>query len=498
MRDPLQRPYCRPEDLGRQIPDSPHAVSVCLPTWDSVIGYEEGRDDVVERLQLGYPRFVLHPAVAELADRAQDELARSGEAAMLFPSIGAAWRAADAVKASTGIDSRLESYADGELTALIFPETVYGDVWKVWQHGGEIVSSRWAESLLDEADPDQEAGELARRVIRERLASFHDGIGPEDVFLFSSGMAAIFAVHRAVCETRPDLPTLQVEFPYLDTFKLQEKWGEVVDGTITRTGGIAELEALGGASGRGCAGVFLEVPSNPLLRTGDVEGLSALAKPHGIPLIIDDTVATSINVDGFRYADVVTTSLTKVFSGVGDVMAGCAILNPRSEIAGELGSILASAQEAAPLWFDDAVVLEANSRNYPDRARAANDSAASFLDWLESRSEISKLFHPKLHTSEGFECLRRSSGGHGGLLSFELDERQVETTRFFDRLRVSKGPSLGTPFSLACPYTLLAHYGELLWAENRGARRNLLRFWVGSEETSDLCSRFLDAAGKKI
>jgi cystathionine gamma-synthase len=83
------------------------------------------------------------------------------------------------------------------------------------------------------------------------------------------------------------------------------------------------------------------------------------------------------------------------------------------------------------------------------------------------------------------------SGG-GGLFSLVLDE-PLRAPEFFDALRVSKGPSLGTNFTLACPYTLLAHYGELEWAESCGVARHLVRISVGLEQADDLCRRFDEA-----
>jgi cystathionine gamma-synthase len=63
----------------------------------------------------------------------------------------------------------------------------------------------------------------------------------------------------------------------------------------------------------------------------------------------------------------------------------------------------------------------------------------------------------------------------------------------YDALRVTKGPSLGTDFTLACPYTLLAHYDELPWVESLGVSRWLLRVSTGLEPTSDLLARFEEA-----
>jgi cystathionine gamma-synthase len=64
--DLLQRPLWRPEELGRPIPGSPHAVSVALPRWQDVVGYEEKNSEVISRLSSGYPRFLVHPLVQEL------------------------------------------------------------------------------------------------------------------------------------------------------------------------------------------------------------------------------------------------------------------------------------------------------------------------------------------------------------------------------------------------------------------------------------------------
>ncbi len=68
-RDMKCNPVCGAAELGHPIPDSMHAVSVALPHWAHAVGYEEKDPDVVSRLQLGYPRFVIHPLVRKLADQ---------------------------------------------------------------------------------------------------------------------------------------------------------------------------------------------------------------------------------------------------------------------------------------------------------------------------------------------------------------------------------------------------------------------------------------------
>ena len=75
-------------------------------------------------------------------------------------------------------------------------------------------------------------------------------------------------------------------------------------------------------------------------------------------------------------------------------------------------------------------------------------------------------------------------------ISFHTQE-QAKT--FYDQLRLSKGPSLGTEFSLACLYTLLAHYDEMEWATSCGLDPYLVRLSIGCEETDDLIGRLRDA-----
>ena len=499
IRDPFDDPFCRPEDLGLAIPESDHAVSVCLPRWQDVIGYEEGDPEVLDTFECGYPRFVAHPFVAELFLAAQAEFAKNSkkpESALVFPSLAAAWRCADYVKRRTGVSCRLESYGWDQLTAVLLDESAYDTAWKYWQHAGEIVSSRFAESALTDTplDPSIAAsGESARQRLRERIADLYPGAYSRDVFLFSSGMGAMSALHRVLTARNPGIPTVQLEFPYLDSYKVQEQCGPgVVDLTAPGSGGAFELEAHFADGGRAAA-AFTEVPSNPLLRTADLSRISGILAREEVPLIIDDTIATAVNVEPFRFAAAVTTSLTKLFSGVGDVAAGSVVLNPASPFYEELKVGLPVEESASPLFARDAIVLERNSRHFAERVEATNENALELVDWLRTRPEVASLWHPSLTCRSFYDAIKRPEGGYGGLFSLELHGGERAAAAFYDALEISKGPSLGTNFSLVSPYTLLAHYRELDWAARRGAPANLIRVWTGLEEPEDLQERYLMA-----
>ncbi|MEO0416936.1 MAG: PLP-dependent transferase, partial [Verrucomicrobiota bacterium] len=76
---------------------------------------------------------------------------------------------------------------------------------------------------------------------------------------------------------------------------------------------------------------------------------------------------------------------------------------------------------------------------------------------------------------------------------FTLAGGEAKAEAFYDKVRISKGPSLGTYYSLLCPYTLLAHYDELEWAQERGVDPHLLRISIGEESLEDLQARFSEA-----
>jgi cystathionine gamma-synthase len=80
---------------------------------------------------------------------------------------------------------------------------------------------------------------------------------------------------------------------------------------------------------------------------------------------------------------------------------------------------------------------------------------------------VKQLFYPKYTDSINYRKMMTERGGYGGLFSVVLLTEQ-ESIQFYDIIRIAKGPSLGTNFTLACPYTLLAHFHELDWAEEYG------------------------------
>ncbi len=223
-----------------------------------------------------------------------------------------------------------------------------------------------------------------------------------------------------------------------------------------------------------------------------VAELLRTAGDRGGPLIVDDTVATVFNVDALRHADVVTSSLTKFFSGVGDVMAGAVVLRDGSPFAEQMRDLLAG-DSSLFLLPEDAAVLVENAADFTERMPRLNANAERLFDYLNARPEVARVWYPRSETPEHYDSLMRSDRqgvGRSTLISLLLRNPENASPQFYDALRINKGPSLGTNFTLACPYVLLAHYHELEWAAECGVDRHLIRISVGLEYWDVLRDRF--------
>ena len=173
-------------------------------------------------------------------------------------------------------------------------------------------------------------------------------------------------------------------------------------------------------------------------------------------------------------------------------MGGALICNPRSPFYHELKPIVC-AQHEDLLWGGEARVLESQARSFPKRMARHNQNGLWLAERLRQHPAVERVYYPKWEFSEAYEAVRRPSGGWGSLITFLPRQAETAAPRIYDRLAFCKGPSLGTIFTLACPFTLLAHYTELDWAESCGVSRYLIRISAGLEDPQDLWQRLENA-----
>lgn len=151
----------------------------------------------------------------------------------------------------------------------------------------------------------------------------------------------------------------------------------------------------------------------------------------------------------------------------------------------------------------DALVMAQNSTDFVHRTSILDSNAEWVCEKLrevmkKDSSVIADVYYPKYKTQVNYDAVRRPNGGYGPLITVLFSSILTAST-FHDALPFSKGPSFGTNFTLASPYTIVAYYGELEWAGKYGALEEMVRVSVGMEEKDEIWrgfSRAIEAAEK--
>ncbi|KAJ2910365.1 Cystathionine gamma-synthase [Coemansia aciculifera] len=331
------------------------------------------------------------------------------------------------------------------------------------------------------------------------------GLSSDDVYLAATGMSAVYYSHLALLGMSGGKKSVCFGFPYTDTLKILEKFGPGAYFLGHGEGSdYDELESILERHAQAqdpIQAIFTECPSNPLLKTADLVRLRTLADKYKVALVVDETIGSFVNVDVLSWADVVVSSLTKVFSGDSNVMGGSIVLNPNRPLHASLRSAMDAVYEDL-VWCEDAVFLERNSRDFMKRVPGINRNALAVAELLRASDKVAEVRYPKFTCAENYAQIMRSGAeaGYGGLLSAEFVGGESASRAFYDGLACCKGPSLGTNFTLASPYTILAHFTELEWAAQYGVNADLVRISIGLEPLPELLAMFqaaLDAIPSK-
>ncbi|KAI9743278.1 MAG: hypothetical protein M1818_003124 [Claussenomyces sp. TS43310] len=342
------------------------------------------------------------------------------------------------------------------------------------------IRRRIAGSLIDEVDLTVPLSTKMDTSVRGVAT-----LSEDDVYLYPCGMNAIFNAHQMLLTARGPMQSICFGFPYIDTLKILEKFGP---GCLFYGNGVSEdLDDLERRlrSGERYLALFCEFPSNPLLRSPDLQRIKRLAHTYGFGVVIDETVGNFINVHVLSFADIVVSSLTKIFTGECNVMGGSGILNPEGQYYYDLKRVAASQYENN-YWAEDVIFMERNSRDFVTRIERVNRNAEVVCEVLRAHPLVKTVYYPKyVESRKYYDACRTPNGGYGGLLSVTFHQKK-QAMAFFDHIETAKGPSLGTNFTLTSPYVILAHYSELTWAASFGVDPDLVRMSIGLEDAQTL------------
>ena len=232
--------------------------------------------------------------------------------------------------------------------------------------------------------------------------------------------------------------------------------------------------------------VWLETPSNPLLRVVDIAAISAASHDVDALVVVDNTFLTPFLQQPLLLgADIVMHSTTKYINGHSDVVGGAVVAKDP-----ELGELLHWWSNTLGLTgsaFDSYLALR-GLRTLPIRIREHQANAQRVLEVLTNSSAVDKVYYPGLKNHPGHDIAAKQQKGFGAMLSFELKGGEAELVAFLAQLSVfSIAESLGGVESLvAVPATMTHRAMEPEARAEAGVKETLIRLSVGIEDAEDL------------
>lgn len=317
-----------------------------------------------------------------------------------------------------------------------------------------------------------------RQQAEEAIACLEGGAAG---FAFASGMAAVTAVLMLY---RPGDHFVVTEDCYGGTYRVLEqvfsRFG--LEATFVDTSNLQEIEKACRPNTRA---LFIETPTNPLMKIADIRGICDLVKPKAIQVIVDNTFLSPYLQRPLDLgADIVLHSGSKYLSGHNDVI--CGLVTAKEEtLCKDIGFIQNST--GAVLGPQDSWLLLRGIKTLALRMNKHGENALTVAQWLKRHPKVKRVFYPGLEDHPGKDIQEAQASGHGGMLSFEVVEpdlvpqvlRRVKTIQFAE--------SLGGVESLITFPMVQTHADVPLAVRERlGISDCLLRMSVGIEAVEDI------------
>lgn len=318
-----------------------------------------------------------------------------------------------------------------------------------------------------------------RDALEHSLAALEGG---SSASVFSSGCAAM---HAALQLLRPGDQLVACGDVYGGTYRLIEQLVKPM-GVDVAWVDMSDLAAVEAAIDERTKMVWIETPTNPLLRVFDIEAVSALARGGGAWTVVDSTFATPLLQRPLGLgADLVVHSMSKYLNGHSDVVAGV-VISQRDELAEQL-RFIQRAGGSVPSPFDCYLVAR-GVKTLPIRMVRHCENAQALAEWLREHDSVVAVHYPGLQDHPEHSLAARQMSGFGGMVSFELAGGPTSASTLLERVRLfSLAESLGGVESLIGQPALMSHASMPRDVrEAQGIRGGLIRLSVGLEDIEDL------------
>lgn len=314
----------------------------------------------------------------------------------------------------------------------------------------------------------------------------------EAAMIFGSGMAAVSTALLAFLHSG-DHVVLQQTL-YGGTYALVVEEFEKYGIGYTFTEDLSE-SAFAKAITPQTKVIYIETPSNPLMKVTDMTMVAGLAKKNGIITMIDNTFASPVNQNPVDFGiDIIIHSATKYMGGHSDICAGAiAASQEHMDKIWQLAKNLGGSLSDMTVWM-----LERSLKTMALRVKAQNKNAKKLAKWLDKKEEVAQVYYPGLKSHPDYALAKKQMKGFGGMMSFEL-KSHIDAEAFQKALQLIK-PSMslaGVESTVLSP-AQTSHF--LLGEEERakqGIADGLIRFSVGIEEKEDIMAD-IDQALKAV
>jgi len=322
-------------------------------------------------------------------------------------------------------------------------------------------------------------GNPTRSALDACLASLEEG---KYGLSFSSGLAA---EHAILSLLRPGDHVIVPEDMYGGTYRLIKEIFEPFDVKFTFTD-FTDLKLIKKAFQPSTKMVWIETPTNPLLKIFDIQAISEISRKNHAIVVVDNTfLSPYFQKPLLLGADIVVHSTTKYINGHSDIIGGAVILNQTDLF--EKIQLVQKSVGAVPSPFDSWLTLR-GVKTLAIRMRQHEENAFGVARFLGSQKNVEEVFFPGLETHPGYAIAKKQMTGFGGVVSFRIKGGLKESNDFFRKLKIFQlADSLGGVESLANYSALMTHdYFPKELRQKIGVTDNLIRLSVGIEHIDDL------------
>ncbi len=353
---------------------------------------------------------------------------------------------------------------------------------------GAVMPPIYATSTYAQSSPGEHQGfEYSRthnptRFAYERCVASLEG-GSRG-YAFASGMAATSTVMELL---DAGSHVVAMDDIYGGTFRLFERVRKRTAGLQFSFVDLTDLAALEAAITPQTKMVWIETPTNPMLKIVDIAAVTAIAKRHGLIVVVDNTFASPMLQRPLELgADLVLHSATKYLNGHSDMVGGMVVVGDNAELAEQM-AFLQNSIGGVQGPFDSFLALR-GLKTLPLRMKAHCANALALAQWLEKHPAVEKVIYPGLTSHPQHELATRQMNGYGGIVSIVLKGGFAAAKAFCEKTELfTLAESLGGVESLVNHPAVMTHASiPVERREQLGISDALVRLSVGVEELGDL------------